>query len=95
MSEILVTFGSLADAETNIATTTASLNQKLADLKSFIAPMVAEWTGDAAVNYNVKQREWDTAASDLNTILGQIGKAVGLAKVDFMDGERNNAAIWT
>ncbi|PZS34037.1 MAG: WXG100 family type VII secretion target [Pseudonocardiales bacterium] len=92
--QIQVSWPALEAASIDIANTSVSLNQKLGDLKQFIAPMVAEWSGDAQVHYAAKQREWDTAAADLNTILAQIGKAVELAKQDFMDGERNNAQIW-
>ncbi len=95
MSEIQVSFASLSQTETDILNTQASLHQRLEDLKKYIAPMVATWTGEAATHYQAKQREWDTAAADLNTILGQIGVAVGLARDDFADGERNNAQIWT
>lgn len=95
MGIIQVGFDSLGTAQADIGQTSNKVNQQLADLKSFIAPMVAEWSGDAATHYQAKQREWDTAAADLNLILSNISKAVGLANADFQDGERNNAAIWS
>lgn len=93
--EILVTFSALETATADIASSAASLNQKLDDLKTYIAPMVATWTGDAATHYQAKQRQWDTAAADLNTVLQAIGRAVDTAKGDFHSGEVHNTSLWT
>ncbi|MEP6695326.1 MAG: WXG100 family type VII secretion target [Pseudonocardiales bacterium] len=95
MSEILVSFGSLQQVETDIQNTKASINQQLDDLRVFVSKITHSWTGEAATGYQARQREWDTAAADLNAILGQIGVAVGLARDDFADGERSNTRIWT
>ncbi|MBO0878555.1 MAG: WXG100 family type VII secretion target [Pseudonocardia sp.] len=94
MSEILVTFGEIAAAQQNVASTAQRLNAQLDELKRFLAPMVATWTGQAAEDYQVKQRQWDTAATDLNQVLAQIGVALGHANEGYQQVERANASRW-
>ena len=92
--EILVTFGEISNAQSSVATTSRNMNQELDDLKSFLAPLVATWTGQAAEDYQVKQREWDDAAAQLNQVLGQVGVALGTANDNYQQAERSNAAKW-
>jgi WXG100 family type VII secretion target len=94
MSEILVTFGEIAAAQQNVASTAQRLNAQLDDLKRYLAPMVASWTGLAADDYRAKQRQWDTAATDLNQVLAQIGVALGQANEGYQQVERANASRW-
>ncbi len=92
--EILVTFGEISNAQSSVAATSRNMNQELDDLKSFLAPLVATWTGQAAEDYQVKQREWDDAAAQLNQVLGQVGVALGTANDNYQQAERSNAAKW-
>ena len=94
MSEILVTFSAISTAEGDIATTSQNINGQLADLKAYLAPLVADWTGSAAELYQAKQKQWDEAAAELNAILAQISRAVGAAGEDFRAAENSNASIW-
>jgi early secretory antigenic target protein ESAT-6 len=64
-SEIKVTFSALAAAQADVATTASRITAQLEDLKRFLAPMVATWQGRAAEDYQVRQRQWDAAASDI------------------------------
>lgn len=95
MSEIKVTFGELGNAQQNVASTSQRMTSQLEDLKRFLAPMVASWTGQAAQDYQVKQRQWDTAAADLTAVLAQIGVAVGHANDGYQQVEAANARRWT
>lgn len=92
---IKVTFGALGDAQTDIASTAGRINGRLDDLKRFLAPMVATWQGQAAEEYQAKQRQWDTAAADLTAVLQRIGVAVGAANDGYQQVEKANAARWS
>ena len=94
-SAIKVTFGELANAQQNVARTAQQMTAQLEDLKRFLAPMVATWSGAAADDYNLKQRQWDTAAADLTAVLTQIGIAVGHANDGYQQVEAANARRWT
>jgi WXG100 family type VII secretion target len=56
--------------------------------------MVATWQGVAAEDYQAKQRQWDTAAADITTVLHQIGVALGHANDSYQQVEHTNAARW-
>ena len=94
MAEIMVTFGEIAAAQQNVASTSQRMTTQLEDLKRFLAPMVASWTGQAAEDYQARQRQWDTAATDLTAVLSQIGVALGHANDGYQQVERANASRW-
>ena len=73
MDEIRVTFGELTAAQQTVTSTATQIQGRLDDLKRQLAPLVADWTGAAAEQYQARQREIDTAMADLAQVLGQIG----------------------
>jgi 6 kDa early secretory antigenic target len=89
---IKVTFGGLQSAAGSISSSASKISGSLDDLKQYLAPLVAGWTGNASEQYNAHQRQWDTAAADIQQVLAAIGTAVQRAAEDYMDGERQNAA---
>jgi WXG100 family type VII secretion target len=94
MSEIKVTFGELAAAQQNVAATAQRISSRLDDLKRFVAPLAATWDGAAATDYQVKQKQWDTAAADLAQVLARIGAALGAANDNYQQVESANASRW-
>jgi early secretory antigenic target protein ESAT-6 len=94
MSEIKVTFAALETAQTDVSGVAGRMTGQLEDLKRFLAPMVATWEGQAATDYQAKQRQWDAAAASLATVLGQIGVALGSANESYRQVEQTNAARW-
>jgi 6 kDa early secretory antigenic target len=95
MSEILVTFGELEGAQQSIQTTSANINHQLADLQRYLQPLVATWTGDAAVAYQADQAKWDRSAADLNQVLNQIAVALRASNENYQAGEAANRARWS
>lgn len=93
-SEIKVTFGALAAAQSDVSATAGRITAQLEDLRRYLAPMVATWTGAAADDYRLKQRQWDAAAADLTAVLAQIGVALGAAHDGYRQVENANAARW-
>ncbi|MGQ0573001.1 MAG: WXG100 family type VII secretion target [Pseudonocardia sp.] len=94
MSEIKVTFAALESAQGSVASAAGRMRAQLDELKQFLAPMVATWEGQAAQDYGIKQRQWDTAAADLTAVLTQIGAALGAANDSYHQVEQANAARW-
>lgn len=95
MPEILVTFGEIANAQNSVTNTSQRINAQLDDLKRMLAPLVSRWQGQAATDYQAKQRQWDTSAADLNQVLSQIGVALGHANEGYQQVETANANRWT
>ena len=94
MPQILVTFGEIANAQSSVSSTSQRINAQLEDLKRMLAPMVSEWQGQAATDYQAKQRQWDTSAADLNQVLSQISVALGHANEGYQQVESSNASRW-
>lgn len=92
---IKVNFAAMETGAAQINTASSSIETSLADLKRYLAPLVAEWDGQAAVNYNAAQKRWDDAAIALNGILGQISQAVSVAGENYAGAEKANANIWS
>lgn len=91
---MLVTFETVAGAQSDTAATHAAIDNELAALKSYLAPLVATWTGQAASNYEALQKQWDTAAMDLNSVLNTISLALGTAHENYSGAESSNARVW-
>jgi ESAT-6 family protein len=71
------------------------ITQQLSDLKTYLAPMVASWSGNAAGEYQALQAKWDGGASDLNQVLRQMAQALRTAADNYQSTERKNSSIWS
>lgn len=94
MPEIKVTFAALESARADVANTAARIQSRLDDLKRFLAPLAATWEGQAATEYQARQRQWDNAAAGLAAVLARIGVALGEAHDAYRQVEQTNAARW-
>lgn len=87
-------FGEIAAASADIHATSGRINALLDELKAEIAPMVATWEGESALAYQQAQKQWDTAASELNQVLSRIARAVGEGNDRMGDINRAAASSW-
>jgi len=92
--QVMVNFETIAQASQNVQRTYANLQQKLDDLHSFLAPMVAEWTGAAAEQYAQKQQQWTQAQTDLSQVLQTIGRVLEESHGGYQDTEKANTQAW-
>lgn len=93
--ELLVHAETLSSASENVASAHSELNTKLHDLRTLLHPLTQTWTGQAAADYQARQRQWDQAQADLNEVLQQIGKVLEIAQQQYGDAERANIDVWT
>jgi WXG100 family type VII secretion target len=94
MNEIAVNFGQLQATQEQVAATGRAIDQQLADLRQFLQPVVATWTGSAAETYQAKQAEWSVAAADLNAVLVSVGAALAEVESSYRSTESGNRARW-
>jgi early secretory antigenic target protein ESAT-6 len=92
--QVLVTFETIAQASQNVQRTYQSLTQKLDDLHSFLAPLVAEWTGSASEQYQQKQQQWNQAQQDLGQVLQAIGRVLEETHSSYQQTEQANTSSW-
>ena len=88
-------FAAIDGARADIAGTSGHINGKLANLKDYLTPLVAEWEGAASDAYQVQQAKWNAAANDLNQVLEAIGRAVGTGNDDMNLTNNRAAASWS
>ena len=94
-SHILVTFGAINEAAMDTDSVASQIAQQLSDLKAYLAPLVASWSGDASSEYQALQSRWDASANDLNQVLRQMAQALRTAGDNYSSTERKNSSIWT
>lgn len=93
-STIKVTFAEIQQAASDITNGANTVEQHLSDLKSKIAPIVADWTGDASQAYQEAQQRWDAAAKDFQETMQAIGVAVRQAGSGYEDAEGSAKKLW-
>ena len=94
MNEIAVNFDHLQATQEQVAATGRAIDQQLIDLKLYLQPVVATWTGSAADTYQAKQAEWNLAAADLNAVLVSVGAALAEVESSYRSTESGNRARW-
>ena len=92
---ISVTFGAINEAAMDTDSVASQIAQQLSDLKAFLAPMVASWSGEASSEFQALQAKWDGSAADLNQVLRQMGQALRTAGDNYVNTERTNSSIWS
>ncbi|WNV90851.1 WXG100 family type VII secretion target [Umezawaea sp. Da 62-37] len=92
--DIKVDFGALEGLAGDIASQASTLQSTLENLKSRLAPAIAQWEGSGGSAYQASQSKWDTSAEDLQQVLAQIGTAVRAANESFQQGEQQNTSRW-
>jgi early secretory antigenic target protein ESAT-6 len=91
---ILVTFGAVNEAAMDTDGVASQIAQQLADLKAYLAPLVASWSGEAAGDFQALQAKWDASAADLNQVLRQMSQSLRTAGDNYLNTERTNKQIW-
>ncbi len=91
---MLVTFGAVENAAADADTVAGHIDRQLDDLKTYLSPLVASWTGQASTDYQALQSKWDASAAELNAVLREIANALRTAHANYTRAETANAAIW-
>ena len=92
---ISVTFGAINEAAMDTDSVASQIAQQLSDLKAYLAPLVATWSGSASSDFQALQAKWDGSATDLNQVLRQIAQALRSAGETYQSTERTNSSIWS
>jgi|AntDryMetagUQ889_1029465.scaffolds.fasta_scaffold20962_2 WXG100 family type VII secretion target len=93
-ANILVTFAALEDATQDLNQTRAALDQRLDELRSFLAQLNVTWVGGAHEAYTGYQEMWNESYRELNQILARIGVLLAQKNADYMSTEQANMGAW-
>ncbi len=85
---LLVNFGALQGASSDIAKAISTLQSQLDQLERDAAPLVDTWDGEAQQAYQQRQNTWRTASQDLTNILQNIRGAVDQSVQDYVSTEK-------
>lgn len=86
--------GQIAALTGDVLGSAQSLQSRLEDLKAHIAPLVAEWEGEAAQRYAQHQSEWNRAADALQNMLRSVASAAGRGNEAMQAADRAAAGAW-
>lgn len=92
MSLIKVDYAVLENATTQMQSISRSIDEKLDTLRQMLSKL--EWQGEDRVAYEAHQAQWDAAVRSINQILNDIGRAVGVAKENYVTTEMANSKLW-
>jgi WXG100 family type VII secretion target len=92
---MLVTFAAINEAAMDADSIASQIAQQLSDLKSYLAPLVATWSGQASSDFQALQARWDASAEDLNQVLRQMSQALRSAGEQYQATESANTSIWS
>ena len=70
----------------------ATMDGLLGDLRAYLAPLVAEWSGSASEAYNTQQAKWDRGAAQIHDVLNRIGMQLSNAHDRYTTAEAQNTA---
>ena len=92
--QVVVSAQALDAAAGDTDTIAGQIEQQLGDLKGYLAPLVASWSGQASTDYQALQTRWNTSAEDLDAVLRQIAGALRTAAENYVSGENTNSQMW-
>ena len=93
-ARIVVRFSTLQQATEEVQAVVQFMDEQLAQLDQYLAPLKARWQGDGGSAYAADQRNWDRAARDLNRVLARIPPALREARTAYAETEQQNARVW-
>ncbi|MFD7653038.1 WXG100 family type VII secretion target [Actinosynnema sp. NPDC059797] len=93
-NRIKVSFGEMSNAGSAIQSQANQVQSELDNLKSRLAPLIAQWDGGASTEYQARQKEWDEAAAGIQQVLASIATAVLQAGEAYQAAEQQNASRW-
>lgn len=95
MDDILVVnFAALGNASDHVAGAVKMLNEQLSQLERDAAPLVSTWEGEARTAYDARQKQWQSAASELSAMLADIKKALDESAQDYRNTEDRNKQLF-
>ena len=92
--EINVHFDDVEDAAVAVRSVGANIDTLLADLRTMLRPITAEWTGAAATAYQYQQHVWDLAAEDLHGTLLRIADVLTGSHGSYVEAEAKLQNLW-
>jgi ESAT-6 family protein len=85
---LLVNFGAMQQASSDIQKAITTLQSQLDQLEADARPLISTWNGAAQEAYAHRQTKWRQASADLHHILQNIKRAVDHSTEDYVNTEK-------
>jgi WXG100 family type VII secretion target len=90
-----VAFGDMEDAAAAVGATNRAVQGELDDLYRMLAPLAANWSGDAAEVFQYQHQVWVQAAADLNSVLAHISALLEDSHLAYRQADTDAASLWS
>ncbi|MBR7839387.1 WXG100 family type VII secretion target [Actinospica durhamensis] len=90
-----VAFGDMEDAAASVGAANRAVQSELDDLYRMLAPIIANWTGEASASFQYQHRVWTQAAEDLNSVLSHIVALLEDSHSAYRQAEADAASLWS
>lgn len=94
MGVIKVNYAAMQGAEGDIRATAEAVRGQLEDLRASTEPLIGDWTGPAAEQYQVQRARMEAAWNDLNGVLGEIAVLVARNSENFGMTDNKVKQMW-
>lgn len=90
-----VGFADMEDAAAAVGAANRAVQGELDDLYRMLAPIVANWSGDAAESFQYQHQAWTRAAEDLGSVLAHITALLEDSHLAYKQAETSAASLWS
>jgi WXG100 family type VII secretion target len=90
-----VEFAAMEQGQADFQRTYASLAGVIDQLESQLAANLAEWNGAAQQAFYDAHLTWNAAMANMQSALGQIGSAIGVAADNYQSAEKAIISRWS
>jgi len=88
---LVVNHGGLQEVTDHLYKMVKDIDDRMNTLERDLAPLQAEWSGEAQLAYINSKNKWDTAILEMQTLLNDTGTTVGQSNQDYHSADMRGA----
>jgi WXG100 family type VII secretion target len=90
-----VVFAAMESGQQDLVNSFNTLKSTVDTLDAQLKTHLSQWDGTARTAYLAAKHVWDTAITDMATVLQSLGQVVGTANENYATAERVNASMFS
>jgi 6 kDa early secretory antigenic target len=93
--ELRVNHGSLDTAAADLSASVQGIDDRLNRLEAELAPLRADWSGEAQEAYVVAKAKWDQAMQHMKQVLADTSVSVAQSNTDYSAADKYGASLFS
>jgi 6 kDa early secretory antigenic target len=93
--ELRVNHSGLDTAAADLSGSVRSIDDRLNRLESDLAPLRADWSGEAQQAYIAAKAKWDQAMEHMKQVLADTSVSVSQSNTDYTAADKHGASLFT